>query len=113
MNWLTIVATALLSAALTCSVIAWWVQYRVRPRFMAQLDEEFRQRLKEASDVMAARVEDAVSRGVRDGFTSLASKEVIQGTTRTIARTGAGFVEDSLDKILGRRPSKGGSQSQE
>ncbi|MDF1629408.1 MAG: hypothetical protein P1U78_06390 [Alcanivoracaceae bacterium] len=110
MNWLAIVATAALSAALTCSVIAWWLQNRVRPRFMAQLDEEFRQRLKEASDVMALRVEEAVSRGVREGVTSLASREVIQGTTRNIARTGAGFVEDSLGKILGRRPPRGGDQ---
>lgn len=110
MNWLAIGVTAVLSAALTCSVIAWWLQHRVRPRFMAQLDEEFRQRLKEASDVMAARVEEAVSRGVREGVTSLASREVIQGTTRNIARTGAGFVEDSLGKILGRRPTRGGDQ---
>lgn len=113
MNWLAMIVTAVLSAALTCSVIAYWLQYRVRPRFMSQLDEEFRQRLKEASDVMAARVEDAVSRGVREGFTSLASKDVIQGTTRTIARTGAGFVEDGIGKIFGRRPVKGGSQDQE
>ena len=110
MNWLAIFVTAALSAALTCLVIAWWLQYRVRPRFMAQLDEEFRQRLKEASDVMAVRVEEAVSRGVREGVTSLASREVIQGTTRNIARTGAGFVEDSLGKILGRRPPKGSDQ---
>jgi len=34
MNWLAIVLTAFLSAALTCSVIAWWLQYQVRPRFM-------------------------------------------------------------------------------
>jgi hypothetical protein len=110
MNWAAIMLTAIFSSILTCSVIAWWLQYRVRPRFMAQLDEEFRQRLKEASDVMAARVEVAVSRGVRDGVTSLASREVIQGTTRNIARTGAGFVEDSLGKILGRRPPKGDEQ---
>jgi hypothetical protein len=110
MNWLAIFVTAALSAALTCLVIAWWLQYRVRPRFMAQLDEEFRQRLKEASDVMAVRVEEAVSRGVREGVTSLASREVIQGTTRNIARTGAGFVEDSLGKILGRRSPRGSDQ---
>lgn len=110
MNWLAISLTALLSATLTCSVIAWWLQYRVRPRFMEQMDEEFRLRLKEASDVISARVEEAVRKGVRDGFTSLASKEVIQGTTRNIARTSAGFVEDSLGRILGRRPSKGDDQ---
>jgi hypothetical protein len=104
MNWLAIAVTALLSASLTCAALAWWLQYRARPRIMAQLDEEFRLRLKEASDVLAVRVEEAVRRGVRDGFTSLASKEVIQGTTRNIARTGAGFVEDSLGRILGRRP---------
>jgi hypothetical protein len=110
MDWLTILVTALLSAALTCSVIAWWLQNRVRPRFLEQMDEEFRLRLKEASDVISARVEEAVRKGVRDGFTSLASKEVIQGTTRNIARTGAGFVEDSLGKILGRRPSRSDDQ---
>jgi hypothetical protein len=110
MDWLTILVTALLSAALTCSVIAWWLQNRVRPRFLEQMDEEFRLRLKEASDVISARVEESVRKGVRDGFTSLASKEVIQGTTRNIARTGAGFVEDSLGKILGRRPPRSDDQ---
>jgi hypothetical protein len=103
MNWAAIILTAILSSALTCTVIAWWLQHYARPRFLEQMDEEFRARLKEASDVISARVEEAVRKGVREGFTSLASKEVIQGTTRNIARTGAGFVEDSLGKILGRR----------
>lgn len=106
MDWLTILLTALASALLTCLLISWWLRYRVRPRLMAELDQEFRLRLKEASDVLAARVEEAVRKGVRDGFTSLASREVLQGTTRNIARTGAGIVEESLGRILGRRPAR-------
>lgn len=103
MAGLTIILTALASALCTCLILGWWWQYRARPRLMAQLDDEFRQRLKEASDVMSARVEEAVRKGVRDGFTSLASREVLEGTTRNIARTGAGLVEDSIGRILGRR----------
>lgn len=103
MTGLTIILTALASALCTCLILAWWWQQWARPRLMAQLDEEFRLRLKEASDVISARVEEAVRKGVRDGFTSLASREVLEGTTRNIARTGAGLVEDSIGRILGRR----------
>lgn len=110
MDWLTVILTALASAWLTCALMAAWLRYRVRPRLLAQLDEEFRLRLKEASDVLALRVEEAVRKGVREGFTSLASREVLQGTTRNIARTGAGLVEDSLGRILGRRPPRDSDQ---
>jgi len=101
-GWM-VVAAAVLSAVLTCVALATWTQYWLRPRLMKQLDEEFRVRLAEASDVLAERVEDAVRRGVIDGVTRIGTREVIEGATRNIARTGAGLVEDSLGRILGRQ----------
>lgn len=103
--WILIVI-ALGSAAVACAVLALWMTLWLKPRLAREFDEEFKQRLEEASDVLAARVEDAVRRGVMDGFTRLASKEVIEGTTRTIAKTGADFVEDSFGRIFGRRPTR-------
>ncbi len=98
-----LVAIALGSAALACAGLGVWMTLWLKPRLARQFDEEFKQRLDEAADVLAARVEEAVRRGVMDGFTRLASKEVLEGTTRTIAKTGADIVEEGLGRILGRR----------
>lgn len=108
----SVIAVAMLSAVLTCVSLAAWTQYWLRPRLMQQLDEEFRSRLAEASDVLAARVEDAVRRGVIDGVTRLGTREVIEGATRNFARTGAGLVEDSLGRILGRGQRRGGGDQE-
>ena len=102
-----ILAVAGLSALLTCIATALWSQYWLRPRLMRQLDEEFTVRLAQASEVLAERVEEAVRRGVMDGVTRLATREVIEGTTRNIARTGADFVEERLGRIFGRGPGRG------
>lgn len=103
MIWLGFVATALLGALFTCLLMSYWIRVRLWPRLLADIDEEFRVRLKEASDVLGERVERSVRKGVVDGVTSLASREVLSGTTRNIARSGAGMVEDGLGWILGRR----------
>ena len=103
MYWLAIVATALLSGLFTCLLMGYWIRVYLWPRLMAEIDEEFRQRLKEASDVLGDRVERSVRKGVVDGVTSLASREVLSGTTRNIARGGAELVEESLGWILRRR----------
>lgn len=101
-----LVLVALGSAAVACMALAMWMTLWLKPRLEKQFDEEFRVRLAEASDVLAARVEEAVRKGVMDGFTRLASKEVLEGTTRNIARTGADIFEEGIGRILGRRSGR-------
>ena len=103
MFWLSILATALLSGLVTCLLMGYWFRTHLWPRLMAEIDEEFRIRLQEASDVLGDRVERSVRKGVVDGVTSLASREVLSGTTRNIARGGAELVEESLGWILRKR----------
>lgn len=103
MFWISILATALISALLTCWLLGYWFRSRLWPKLLMEIDEEFQVRLKEASDVLGERVERSVRKGVVDGVTSLASREVLSGTTKNIARSGAGMVEDGLGWILGRR----------
>jgi len=107
MFWLSIIITAILSGLFTCLLVSYWIQVKLWPRLIEQIDEEFRVRLQEASDVLGDRVERSVRKGVVEGVTSLASREVLTGTTRTIARSGAEIVEESLGWILGRRPPRG------
>ena len=103
MYWLAIVATALLSGLVTCVLMGYWIRSRLWPQLMAEIDEEFRVRLQEASDVLGDRVEHSVRKGVVDGVTSLASREVLSGTTRNLARGSAELMEESLGWILRRR----------
>ncbi len=102
MNWLLIVATALLSSLLTCVLAFAWFQLRIRPSLMDQLDEEFRYRLDEASEVIGERVEEAVRAGLVEGVTALGSREVLEGTTRNLARSSAEIVEERVNRMFGR-----------
>lgn len=104
MDWLAIVITAVLCGVSACVITALWFRYRELPRAKAELDRALRSRIDAGADVIAERVEDAVRRGVTDGFTNLARREVLEDTTRNIARTGAEFVEERLGRIFGRRP---------
>lgn len=96
MFWLQIAVTALFSAILTCILMGYWFKTRLWPQLWQQVDQEFRQRLEEASDVIGGRVETSVRKGVVDGVTSFATPQGISGTTRTIAKSSVDFVGDSL-----------------
>ena len=102
MNWLLIIATALLSSLLTCALVVAWFQLRIRPSLMQQLDDEFRYRLDEASEVIGERVEEAVRAGLVEGVTALGSREVLEGTTRNLARSSAEIVEERVNRMFGR-----------
>ena len=106
MNWLAIAVTAVLCAVISCALTAYWLKQRVFPSLLDTLEKEFEERLAQASDVLGERVEQSVRKGVVDGFTALASKEVLDGTTRAIAKTGAEFVEERLGRIFGRRTDR-------
>lgn len=110
MLWGTILVTALLSTLLTLGALALVWQYRVRPRLTRTLNEQFEQKVQKASVEVARKVEESVRRGVREGVregvVSLASKETLADTTRTIAKTGVGLMEGGVGMMLGRRPKR-------
>lgn len=106
MDWLMIVAAALLSALLTLAALALWMNLHVRPRVARDLEALLREQAEMAADLMAVKVEEAVRRGIVDGVTSLPTREVLQGTTRNIARTSVEIVEGHLGSLFGRRRPK-------
>ena len=109
MTWMMIIATAALSSLFTVVAAFLWFRFRTRPSLMRQLDEEFRDRLAEASDVIGERVEEAVRQGLIEGVSALPTREVLEGTTRTLARTSAEMVEDRVNRLFRRRRSQRGS----
>jgi hypothetical protein len=105
-NWMPILVTAFLSSLFTVIAASLWFRFRTRPSLMRQLDEEFRDRLAEASDVIGERVEQSVRQGVVEGVSALASREVLEGTTRTLAKTSAEMVEERVNRLFRRRSGR-------
>lgn len=110
---MTIFATAALSSLFTVVAAFLWFRFRTRPSLMRQLDEEFRDRLSEASEVIGERVEEAVRQGLIEGVSALPTREVLEGTTRTLARTSAEMVEDRVNRLFRRRASRGRGRDDE
>ena len=112
MDWLTILVTSIISALITLTVVAAWMHFIVSPRVGADLEVLLREQAERAADLMAEKVEEGVRRGVIDGVTSIPTREVLQGTTRNIARTSVEIVESWLGQIFGRRRSERDSDEQ-
>ena len=112
MDWLTILVTSIISALITLTVVAAWMHFIVSPRVGADLEVLLREQAERAADLMAEKVEEGVRRGVIDGVTSIPTREVLQGTTRNIARTSVEIVESRLGQIFGRRRSERDSDEQ-
>ena len=101
--WLMILLTALASAGLTLAMIALWMHFWMAPRMARDLEELLSEQSERAADLMAEKVEEGVRRGVRDGVTQLPTREVLQDTTRNMARTSVEIVESRLGTIFGGR----------
>lgn len=101
--WLMILLTGLVSAVLTVSGIAVWMHFHMAPRMAEDLEELLGREAERAADLMAEKVEEGVRRGVIDGVTQLPTREVLQDTTRNMARTSVEIVESRLGSIFGRR----------
>ena len=99
---LLVAATALLSAALTAIALV-LVFRRV---LLPEMEQRLAARMEVAREEFAVSVERAVRKGVLDGVASIPSREVLQDTTRTIARTGMELMGDSLSSLLGRRGAR-------
>lgn len=104
MQWWWIFAVAGLSSLLTLTVVGIWLNYSVRPSLKRELEQFFTEQGEQASSRIAERVEIAVKRGVVEGVKSLSTRDVLQDTTRNLAKTSAEIVEERLGSFLkGRR----------
>lgn len=93
---LVIILTALLSSLLTLGIAYWFIKKLIDDKAEATV-KEITKRFKE--DV-GPELESRVAQGVRTGFASLPSKEVLRDTTRNMAKTGANIVGDTLKPFL-------------
>ncbi|MFZ5756259.1 MAG: hypothetical protein ACOY3X_05115 [Pseudomonadota bacterium] len=91
----TAVITAIVTTVLLCAVFRWWMLPRLEARLAAQIEA--------SRDDFARALERSVRKGLADGVAMLPSREVLQDTTRTLARTGMELVGDSLGAWLGGR----------
>ena len=103
MDLITILLTAVAASLMTLAVLAVWMKFFVSPNLARDLEVLLRDQAEQAADLMAVKVEEAVRRGIVDGVTSLPTREVLQGTTRNIARTSVEIVEERLGSLFGKR----------
>lgn len=103
-TWIFI--SALLSATFTLAAIALWARFYFQPRMRASLHKELDEKVEEAAQVLADRVEEGVRRGLVDGVQNLPSREVLEGASRSLAKTSAEMVGDRLGQIFGRRDER-------
>jgi len=92
-----------LTSVLTVIFMALVFQWYVRPRMEQELEAKLKARSEKGLAILEDRIEKAVKRGVMDGVTALASREMLQDTTRHLARSGAELVETRLNNLFGRR----------
>lgn len=91
---------ALLSAVMTTGLLYFVFVWKVLPR----IEERVAARLEQSREDIVQAVERGVRRGLFEGVaSSLPSREALQDTTRTIARTGMEMMGDGLSAWLGSR----------
>lgn len=104
---LTIVATALLSSALTVGLLWWLYQRRLKAELEAQgqrILADVEARLQAALAALGEVVEERVKQGLIRGVAAIPSSEVLSDTTRSAARTGADLASRGLAALLGIKP---------
>lgn len=101
MTIIAIIATAVLSSLLTLLVVAVWGHFYFQPRLRDSLQRELDEQVESAAQVISERVEEGVRRGLVEGVRNLPSREVLEGASRSLARTGAELVSERLGQILG------------
>jgi|SRR5699024_95083 len=106
MEWWWMLAGAALSAVFTLMLLGLWVQFVVRPSLVREVEKVIAQEAQKAAEVIATRVEVAVKKGLVDGVKALPSRDVLQDTTRTLAKTSAEIMEERISNIF--RPRRGG-----
>lgn len=99
---LYMLGVAAMSAGLTVIVVALWARLYLQPRLKQALQSDLDEQVEKAAEVLAERVQEAVRQGLLDGVQSLPSREVLEGASRSLARSGAELVSDRLGQIFGK-----------
>ncbi|MAX56429.1 MAG: hypothetical protein CL537_13130 [Alcanivoracaceae bacterium] len=94
-------ATAISSSLITLIVVALWGHFYFQPRLRNNLQRELDEQVENAAQVISERVEEGVRRGLVEGVRNLPSREVLEGASRSLARTGAELVSERLGQIFG------------
>ncbi|HLR18014.1 MAG TPA: hypothetical protein VK099_09125 [Alcanivoracaceae bacterium] len=111
MSWWWILGVAACSSGLTIFFLALWVQLVLRPSMMREVEQVISTEGQKAAELIAQRVEEAVKKGLVEGVKNLPSKDVLQGTTRALAKTSAEIVEGSISSMFWPRRGGGGDKS--
>jgi HAMP domain-containing protein len=94
---LAIIVTAVLCAACTVGVAAWYVSKVLEPRLQKMVDA----RSEALAQTIEARVKAGVEAGIQSGIEKAASADTLVRATRSATRSGASLVEDGLNVLLG------------
>lgn len=100
------VTSAVLSAAFTLVAIALWGRFWFEPRLRRRLQKEMDKQAHRAARVISESVEEAVKKGLVEGVRSLPTREVIEHTSRSLAKSSSEIVGDRLGRFFGRRERK-------
>ena len=103
MSMIWVIATAVLSSAMTLAVVALWGRFYFQPRLRDSMQQELDEQVEKAAQVLSDRVEEGVRRGLVEGVRNLPSKELLEGASRNLARTSAEMVGERLGQIFGRK----------
>ena len=98
-----ILLSAVLSAAITLAVVAIWGQVYFMPRLRRSVRQDIDEEARKASDLIAESVEEAVKRGINEGVRNLPTREMLEETSRSLARSSTELVGDIVKN--GRRGS--------
>lgn len=93
---LVIILTAILSSLMTLGIAYYFIRRMVQERG----DQTVRDITERLKNEVGPELEKRVAQGVRSGFASLPSREVIRDTTRNMAKTGVDLVGDTLKPFL-------------
>ncbi len=101
---LTVLATAILSSALTLAIAIHYFRTRAKPHY----DKAVSDAIERFKAEVGPAIEQRVKQGVLEGIKSLPTREVLRDTTRTIAKTGLDIVGDGLKIATRSRPRRPG-----
>jgi cell division protein FtsL len=101
MSIIWVIATAVLSSAMTLAVVALWGRFYFQPRLRDNMQKELDEQVEKAAEVLSSRVEEGVRRGLVDGVRNLDTREVLEGASRSLARSSAELVGERLGQIFG------------
>lgn len=98
-----IVLTAALSSLLTLLVVALWGHFYFQPQLKRDLQRELDEQSQRAARLISESVEEAVKRGLVDGVRALPTREMLEETSRSLARTSSEIVGERLGRLFGKK----------